>query len=394
MSLLEQGSACLLNVYKRFPAIITHGEGVWLFDENNNRYLDLLSGIAVNALGYNHPKINKALADQASKNLHLCNIFLQEVQVKLAQKLIELTPFSKVFYSNSGTEAIEGLLKLVKKWGTENNKSGLLSFNGSFHGRTLGAVSITGQEKYRKPFYPLLPNATFTDVDDIEAFNNAINEDIAAVFFEGISGEGGVRPVSEQMLTAIKEGREKYGYLIIVDEIQTGVGRSGQFYYFEQFGFVPDAIASAKGLGGGLPLGAFLVNEKLENVFNVGEHGTTYGGNPLACATGLAVVEEVSKPAFLAHVRETGAYFKEKLQILADRFPNTLKQVRGQGLMLGVQVASAEIGNKIWQAAIEDNLIFNLAGGGIVLRFVPPLIIEREHIDLAIEKLENIIQTL
>lgn len=392
MSLVAEAAEFFLNVYKRIPVNIVKGEGVWLYDDTGNQYLDLLAGIAVNALGYNHPKVIQALDKQKTRNLHLSNYFIQDVQLELARKLIQLTPFNKVFFANSGTEAIEGLLKLVKKWGNSNNKNKIISFSGSFHGRSLGAVSITGQDKYNKNFKPLLPNIHIVPFNDIQSFQESISEETCAVFFEGLSGEGGIREISSEMLEAIKKGREKYHYLIVCDEIQTGVGRTGKFYNFEDFNFQPDAMATAKGLGGGLPLAAFLVSEKLSDVFNVGEHGTTYGGNPLACATGLATVNVVSEPSFLKDVTAKGLYFKDELNKLAKSFPNLVRDVRGKGLMIGVEVDQA--GDEIVEMAVRNRLIFNVAGGGTVLRFVPPLIIKKEQIDLAIEILDSIFKKL
>jgi len=392
MSLVSEAEQFFLNVYKRIPVNIVKGQGVWLFDDQGNQYLDLLAGIAVNALGYNHPKVIQALDRQKSRNLHLSNYFIQDVQLDLARKLIELTPFDKVFFANSGTEAIEGLLKLVKKWGNSHNKSKIISFSGSFHGRSMGAVSITGQDKYNKNFKPLLPNIHKVPFNDINSFQEAISEETCAVFFEGLSGEGGIREISSDMLEAIKQGRERYNYLVICDEIQTGVGRTGKFYSYEYFDFQPDAIATAKGLGGGLPLAAFLVSEKLADVFNIGEHGTTYGGNPLACATGLATVNVVSEPSFLKDVAEKGRYFKDKLDKLAGTYPTLVSEVRGRGLMIGVEVNHA--GDEIVDLAVRNKLIFNVAGGGKVLRFVPPLIIRKEQIDLAIEILDSIFKKL
>ncbi len=392
MDIYSEASKYLLNIYKRIPLNITHGDGVWLYSDDGTAYLDMLAGIAVNALGYNHPIIKQSILEQIEKNLHLSNFFVQEIQVALAKKLIQLTPFSKVFFSNSGTEAIEGLLKLVKKWGNEHNKSKIISFSGSFHGRTIGAVSITGQEKYRKNFQPLLPNVEIVPHNDVNAFENSINEDTCAVFYEGISGEGGIKEISQEMINALVTGREKYNFLIVADEIQTGVGRTGTFYNYEHYNFIPDAIASAKGIGGGLPLGAFLIAEKLVNVFNIGEHGTTYGGNPLACATGLATVSFVSDNQFLQDVAAKGNYFKSRLARLFKKYPRHIIDVRGRGLMLGLEIKVPA--NEIMELALKEKLIFNVAGGGTVLRFVPPLIIEKEQIDLAIDILDSIFNKL
>jgi len=384
MKILEEGRKYLIDVYRRFPIDVEKGRGVYLYGKDGTAYLDFLAGIAVNALGYHHPAVIKALKKQMERNLHLSNYFLQDIQVELAKRLIELTPFSKLFFTNSGTEAVEGLLKLIKKWGNEHGKNEIVAFEGSFHGRSLGALSITIQEKYQKNFNPLLPNIRVVPFNDVEAYEKTINKHTLAVFYEGITGEGGVRPVSAAMFDAMKRSRETYGHLLIADEIQTGVGRTGTFYYFEQSGLVPDAIASAKGLGGSLPLGAFLVNRQLENVFTRGEHGTTYGGNPLACAAGLATVEVVSDKNFLLDVQSKGQYFMSKLARIAEAFPDVVTDVRGQGLMLGLEVKSNAY--EIMDEAINHGLIFNVAGGN-TLRFVPPLIIEESELDEGYEKL-------
>ncbi len=390
MSRLPQEEKLFIQVYKRFPATIDHGQGMHLYDDAGRKYLDFLSGIAVNALGYNHPDVTAAVETQLRRNMHLSNYFIQDVQLELADKLLKLTPYSKLFFANSGTEAIEGLIKLSRKWGASRNKKRIIAFEGGFHGRTLGAVSITGQSKYRDSFKPLLPQVDFVPFNDVEAFRKALGDDVAAVFFEGITGEGGIYPVSGEMLQAMDEGRRRYEYLLVADEIQTGVGRTGYFYYAENFPFVPDAMATAKGLGGGLPLAAFLVAEHLEKVFSPGEHGTTYGGNPLACASGLATIKIIAEPSFLKQVRETGAYLMERLRKVAKTFPMLCGEVRGQGLMCGMDVNHH--GAEIMRAAFDRGLIFNIAGGGATLRFLPPLIVEKKHIDEAMETLSHILK--
>jgi len=384
MDILDLEQECFLNVYKRFPLDLEKGKEAYLYDKNGFCYLDFLSGIAVNALGYNHPAIISAINKQMHRNLHLSNYFVQDIQIELAKKLLDLTPFSRLFFTNSGTEAIEGLLKLVKKWAFEKNKNEIIAFEGSFHGRSLGALSITIQEKYQKSFLPLLPNIKIVPFNDAEKLEETISNKTAAIFFEGITGEGGVRPVSEEIFNVLKKGREKYGFLTIMDEIQTGIGRTGKFFYYEHADFIPDAIATAKGLGGGLPLGAFLVGEHLTKIFTKGEHGTTYGGNPLACATGLATVNTVSEELFLKNVERRGNYLKSLLYAIAQDFQDIAVDVRGIGLMVGLEVR--EDAFKIMDEAFKQGLIINIAGGN-TLRFVPPLIVDEQLIDEACEKL-------
>ena len=375
-----------LNVYKRFPFEVEKGNGVYLFDKQGKRYLDFLSGIAVNALGHQHPLIKEAILKQLNRNLHLSNYFVQDIQIELAQRLLQLTEYSGLFLTNSGTEAIEGLLKIAKKWGNLNHKSKIIALTGSFHGRTLGALSITMQEKYQKSFLPLLPDCLAIPANDPAALEQAVDEQTLAVFYEGIMGEGGVRPLDPRFLQTMYALRDKFNFLIFADEIQTGVGRTGFFYYFQKSGLRPDGFATAKGLGGGLPLGAFVVNQKLSHVLNTGEHGTTYGGNPLACASGLAAINLISEESFLNQVKKTGKYFKHQLQKMANEFPEHIIEVRGEGLMLGLEVRE-KAGEMMFSAA-EQGLLFNIAGGN-TLRFVPPLIIENKHVDQAMEKLYN-----
>ncbi len=386
MDIFTRGKKYLIDVYKRFPLDVDRGEGIYLFDKQGKKYLDFLAGIAVNALGYQHPAVNEAILKQLHRNLHLSNYFLQDIQIALAEQLVTISGLSKVFFTNSGTEAIEGLLKLVKKWGNRNRKNEIIAFSGSFHGRSLGALSITMQEKYQKSFEPLLSNIKTVPCNDVQAFESAINDRTLAVFYEGIMGEGGVRPISEELLTAVYRGRERFGYLIITDEIQTGVGRTGTFYYYQKSGFMPDGVATAKGLGGGLPLGAFIVNEELGTILEKGEHGTTYGGNPLACASGLATVKIVSQPKFLRHVTEVGKYLKKRLVTLAEQYPSIILEIRGEGLMLGMEVNQKA--PELMFEACAQGLLFNIAGGN-VLRFVPPLIIDKPAVDEAAEKLRH-----
>ncbi|MEJ2542696.1 MAG: acetylornithine/succinylornithine family transaminase [Calditrichaceae bacterium] len=389
MDILDIEKEYFLNVYKRFPAEIEKGEGAYLFDTKGKRYLDFLSGIAVNSLGYNHPSIISGLQKQIKRNLHLSNYFIQDVQVELAKKILSLTPYSKLFFTNSGTEAIEGLLKLVRKWGKNIDKDEIIAFEGSFHGRTLGSLSITIQEKYQKNFSPLLPKIVTVPFNNPDALKDVISNKTVAIFYEGITGEGGIRSVSKNVYQVMEEGRNRYKYLLIGDEIQTGVGRTGKFYYYEHCPIVPDAIATAKGLGGGLPLGAFLVSNELNNIFNIGEHGTTFGGNPLACTAGLATVKTISEPDFLRNIEKNGKYLKQKLSEICSRFSDIATEVRGQGLMQGLQLAKDA--PKVMIEAFNEGLVLNTAGGN-TLRFLPPLIINESQIDEAYNKLTKTLQ--
>lgn len=387
MDLFAAAESSFFNIYKRFPIDVDKGRGVYLYDKNGHRYLDFLSGIAVNALGYHHPEITEAILTQLDRNLHLSNYFVQDIQVEFAETLLKNAPgFNKLFLTNSGTEAIEGLLKLVKKWSAVNNKNEIIAFEGSFHGRSLGALSLTMQPKYQDAFKPLLPNIVSVPFNNVAAFKAAVNEKTAAIFYEGITGEGGVRPVSEEMFCAFQEARDTFGCLLIADEIQSGVGRTGSFYYFQQTDCMPDGFATAKGVGGGLPLGAFVVGPKLQDGFKRGDHGTTYGGNPLACAAGLAAIRKIGKKTFLENVKNTGTYFRKQLRELQNIYPGQIVEVRGHGLMIGVQVTERAV--DLMDHASENGLIFNIAGG-TTLRFVPPLIVTKSHIDEAMRILQE-----
>ncbi|HES59991.1 MAG: acetylornithine/succinylornithine family transaminase [Calditrichaceae bacterium] len=384
MDILALEKEYFLNVYKRFPAEIEKGEGAYLIDKQGNSYLDFLSGIAVNSLGHKHPSIIASLQKQIERNLHLSNYFVQDIQVDLAKKLLDLTPFSKAFLTNSGTEAIEGLLKLVRKWGNNKGKNEIIAFEGSFHGRSIGSLSITIQDKYQKNFTPLLPNIITVPFNKPDALKNALSKKTAAIFYEGITGEGGIHPVSDDIFSVMAEGRTKYDCLLIADEIQTGVGRTGKFYYYEYCPIIPDAVATAKGLGGGLPLGAFLVSDELTSVFDLGEHGTTFGGNPLACAAGYVVLQIVSDQNFLNNVEKNGLYLKQKLSEICDEFNDVTVERRGKGFMQGLELTKDAA--KVMMEAFKQGLIINTAGDN-TLRFLPPLIIEKTHIDEAYHKL-------
>jgi len=361
MSIFDEEKKWLLQVYSRLPLEIDRGDGVYLYDKNGKKYLDLLSGLGVNALGYNHPYIINAIQQQLTRNLHLSNYFVQDVQVNLAKVLVSLTSLSKVFFTNSGTEAIEGILKLVKKWAIKNNKNAIYSLSGSFHGRTLGALSLTAQQKYQKHFLPLLSNIQFLPFNDINALVENINDQTAAIFLELIKGEGGIVPISESYINKLLELKNKFNFLIVDDEIQAGIGRTSKFYAYEHYDFKPDIIATAKPLGGGLPLGAFIVSEQLRDIFDTGEHGTTFGGNPLACSAGLATIHFISNSDFLTKVELISKKFINMLFELKTEFGDYIKDIRGQGLMLGMEINDKA--KQFLKEAIKCELILNVTSG-------------------------------
>lgn len=389
MSWIETASSVFLPVFKRLPIEVERGEGIYLFDRSGKRYMDFLSGIGVNALGYAHPAVLRAIEHQVQRNLHLSNYFVQDVQIELAQRLIRHSGMSRLFFTNSGTEAIEGALKIVKKWANQQEKSEIVCFEGAFHGRTIGALSVTAQEKYQKNFQPLLPGIRHVPYNDPEALRQVITSGTAAVILEFVQGEGGVVPATPEFVQTLAELRQTFGFLIIADEIQAGIGRTGYFFSYEHYEIRPDIVTSAKALGGGLPLGAFLVVEPLVNVLVRGEHGTTFGGNPVSCAAGIAVIDELMENGLLTHVQSVGQYFERKLSALQQEFPEKIQQVRGRGLMQALVIT--EEGYPYVLKGIEKGLIFNATANN-VLRFLPPLIVTEPEIDQAVEIIRELFQ--
>jgi len=394
--IIESESKYLVQTYKRAPFVIERGEGVYLYDTEGRRYLDCMAGIAVNALGYGDPEIMAAIDDQKHKLMHVCNLFHTEPHVELARSLVERSFADRVFFCNSGTEAMEAALKFARKWARENasaeargaGKTEFVTFTGSFHGRTLGALSLTAQEKYQAPFRPLIPGVTVAGFNDLASAEAAINERTCAVVVEPIQGEGGVHPASPEFLQGLRQLCDQHHALLIFDEVQCGMGRTGTLWAHEYYGVKPDIMALAKALGGGLPIGATLVTEAVAQVMHPGDHGSTFAANPLICRVAQVVLERVSRPEFLAAVREKGAYLMERLTALAS--PH-VRQVRGRGLMVGVELdVPAET---VIQAGYKRGLLM-ISGGEKVLRLVPPLVIEPEHLDQLVEALGQILAEL
>ena len=389
MSWIEMADRYFLPVFKRLPVEVDRGEGVYLIDRSGKRYLDFLSGIGVNALGYSHPAVLQAMEKQMHRNLHLSNYFVQDVQIELAERLIRYSGMARLFFTNSGTEAVEGALKIVKKWANQHGKSEIICFEGAFHGRTIGALSVTAQEKYQKSFQPLLPGIQHIPYNNVEKLRESVTEKTAAVVLEFVQGEGGVVPATPEFVAELASLREKFHFLIIADEIQAGIGRTGYFFSYEHYGIRPDIVTSAKALGGGMPLGAFLVTEPLVNVLVRGEHGTTFGGNPVSCAAGIAVVDELMENGLLDHVKEVGEYFSAQLRELQKKYPEKIKEVRGRGLMQAMVIN--EEGYPYVLKGIENGLIFNATATN-VLRFLPPLIVTKAEIDTAVEVLSTVLK--
>lgn len=376
-NLFEREKKVFLPTYNRIPLDISYGEGVYLIDKKGDRYLDLFSGLAVNALGYAHPKIVKAVSEQIAKFAHLSNYFITDVQIEFAEKLLKASKMAGVFLANSGTEAIEGTIKLIRaKVGPDKT---IFSMDNSFHGRTYGALSITNREKYRKGFEPLLPNTSYIEFNDLNDLISKVNENTGAIITEFIQGEGGINELSKEFIDELFRLKKKYNFIFVADAIQDGVGRSGKAFVHEFFGIMPDIIVTAKAIGGGLPLGAIITNEEMRNVISYGQHGTTFGGNPVSCAAGKVVLEEIFENGLLESLAELGIYFKEKLNELKNLFPDDIKEVRGRGFMIGVEMFYEA--NEIVKNIREKKVLVNCTNNTVV-RILPPFISGKKEIDL------------
>ena len=382
--MIETGEKYIMHTYGRFPVVLDHGEGVYLYDENGKKYLDMYAGIAVNALGYNHPKLTETLQEQVKKMLHVSNYYYTKELVGAAKLIVENSIFDKVFFCNSGAEANEAALKLAKKYGKlkNENKNQIIAMKKSFHGRTHGALALTIQEKYQKSFMPLVPNIQAAEYNNIESVKALMSENTCAVILEVIQGEGGIIPAEKAFLQEVEALCKANDALLIVDEVQTGIGRTGTLFAFEQYGIKPDVVSMAKGLGGGVPIGAMACTAKAD-VLVPGDHASTFGGNPLVTAATQVVLTELTQNGLLDHVKEVGAYLKEQLLALKDE---CVKDVRGIGLMQGIELTIPIL--DVEKKCIENGML--IVGAGVnVIRFVPPLIVEKAHIDEAISILRK-----
>jgi acetylornithine/N-succinyldiaminopimelate aminotransferase len=385
---MSAGPAPILPVYAPPEQVFVRGEGVWLEAKDGRRYLDFIAGIAVNALGHAHPKLVKALQDQAENLWHLSNMFRVEGQEELARRYTQSSFADYVFFTNSGTEAIEGALKTARKYHSANGQPeriDIIGFQGSFHGRSYAAINASGNPGYLEGFGPRLPGFIQVPFADHDALTAAIGPTTAAVILEPVQGEGGVRAVPDQCLRGLRELADKEGFLIIFDEVQCGAARTGKMWAHEWAGVAPDIMAVAKGVGGGFPMGAFLVSEKAAKGMTRGVHGTTFGGNPLAMAVGLACFEELSKPEFLDQVNAMANHFGQALEGLKDRYPGLVLEVRGKGLLRGLKLS---VDPKPVQGLARDKGLLVGVAGDNVLRFAPPLVIEPDHVSQAIAILD------
>jgi acetylornithine aminotransferase/acetylornithine/N-succinyldiaminopimelate aminotransferase len=389
-------SKLLLQTYERNPYLFVSGQGVYLRDENGHDYLDLLSGIGVSALGYAHPAVEEAIARQSKRLIHTSNLFFHEHTVPLAERLTEISGLDRVFLCNSGTEAWEAALKLARAHAKlfreqqgKNIGSKFLALSHSFHGRTMGSVATTHKERYREPFAPVMPCVdfvAFNDVDDLRAkFSNAI----CAICIEPIQGEGGINPISQEFFATARELCDSTGALLLADEIQSGLGRTGKWFAYQHYNILPDVTTIAKPIANGIPMGAMLCTNSAALAITPGMHGTTFGGGPLACAVAIAVIDTIKKENILEHIQNTGKYFHDKLSKLAARH-DSIVDVRGIGLMLGLELNSADLAKQIAAQLMARRIIVNRTSE-TVLRFLPPFILERKHIDIAIQALDETI---
>ena len=374
----------VMETYKRMNIAPTGGKGSWLFDEKGGRYLDFIAGIATNSLGHGHPALVEALQEQAGKLIHCSNLYQMPLQDEVAGMLCEATDFDKVFFCNSGTEAVEAAIKLTRKHAYKNYGEGkheILTFTKSFHGRTYGGLSATAQTSLHEGFGPMPTGFAYAPFGDLDAAKKMVGPQTAAVLVEPVQGEGGVNPAPEGFLQGLRELCDEHGALLVFDEVQTGAGRTGHLYAYQGVGVVPDALTSAKGLGGGVPVGALLVKEECA-ALGYGDHGSTFGGNPLAMAAVRAVLGVVSDEAFLEEVRFKGRVLKNALEVLAEKVPGA--EVRGSGLLIGFDFGDPELAREVFEGCLQDGLLVNLVGG-TTIRLAPPLTVTRSEVRTALD---------
>ena len=395
MSMNEQmnhAEESILHTYNRFPVMFDHGEGCYLYDTEGKKYLDFAAGIAVNALGYHYPGYDDALKSQIDKLTHISNLYYNEPMSEAGEKLIKASGLSKAFFTNSGTEAIEGALKAARKYsytkyGKEAGRFEIIAMNHSFHGRSMGALSVTGTEHYREPFEPLIGGVKFADFNDLESVKAQITDKTCAVITEVVQGEGGIYPAQKEFLEGLRALCDEKDIILIFDEIQCGMGRTGYYFAWQSYGVQPDVMTCAKALGCGVPVGAFVLGEKAAAASLVpGDHGTTYGGNPFVCAAVSKVFDIFEQDNILAHVQELTPYLEEKPDALVDKCPIVAAR-RGKGFMQGLVIEGTTVGSVVTKALANGLLV--ISAGSDVLRLVPPLVITKEHIDEMIEKLEK-----
>lgn len=379
-----------MPVFARYNIVLDHGDGPYLYDTNGKKYIDYLAGIAVNVVGHNYKPLVDAISRQAAKMIHCSNLYYTEVQVEAAEKLKKLSDMDKVFFGNSGAEANEGAIKLARKYATDIDpeKIQIISALHSFHGRTIATLTATGQDHYHHGFGPLPEGFDYVPFNDIEALEAKMSDKTCAVMLEAIQGEGGVHVPDEDYLPKVRALCDKYNAVLIFDEVQCGMGRTGTFFGCQQFGVKPDIVTLAKGLAGGVPIGAFLATDKVASAFHPGDHGSTFGGNPLACAAACVVLDALTKDNLMKNAVEVGAYLKEKFNAYKEKYPTLIKDVRGRGLILGMELSRP--GREIANECLDYGAIINCTAGN-VLRFVPPLNITKTHVDELIAILDKVL---
>jgi acetylornithine/N-succinyldiaminopimelate aminotransferase len=387
----DEANRYIMNTYNRYPVVLRKGRGMKVWSSDGKEYIDFVGGVAVNILGHCHPRVVIAIQKQAQRLIHVSNYYYIEPQIKLAKLLVEHSFADKVFFCNSGAEAVEAAIKLARKYAKErvNPKSfEIITAVNSFHGRTLAAVTATGQEKFQKGFEPLMPGFKHVPFNDIKALAKAVTEKTCAVMLEPIQGEGGVRVPEQDYLKEVRELCNERNLLMILDEVQTGMGRTGKLFAYEHFGIRPDIMTVAKGLGGGVPIGAALATNKVASAFQPGNHASTFGGNPLVCAAGAATIETLLEDGFiLDQCNRMSKHFMEKLGQLKTAFPELVKDIRGKGLLLGMELATEA--EPVVKACLDKGILINCTVGN-VLRFIPPLIVQRRDVDQLVDALHGI----
>jgi len=388
--MIQKAENAILHTYNRFQVVFDKGEGVYLYDTDGKQYLDFASGIGVQSLGYGNEEYKQALKDQIDKLTHISNLYYSNPMAEAAEKVVKASGMSRVFFTNSGTEAIEGAIKAVRKYawlkdGKHDHE--IIAMNHSFHGRSMGALSVTGNPKYQEAFKPMIGNVKFADFNDLESVKALVNEKTCAIMMETIQGEGGIYPATEEFLKGVRKICDENDILLVLDEIQCGMGRSGYLFAWQEYGVMPDIMTCAKALGCGVPVGAFVLNEKTAlGTLAPGDHGTTYGGNPFVCAAVSKVLDIFEKDKIVEHVKEVSVYLERRLDELVREY-DFLETRRGKGLMQGLVVSERPVG-EIVQKALENGLVV-ISAGSNVLRMLPPLVIEKEHVDEMIEKLKK-----
>ena len=385
---MEEAESSILHTYNRFPVVFERGEGVHLFDSEGSKYLDFAAGIAVNSLGYHYPGYDEALKEQIDKLTHISNLYYNEPIIEAGAKLVNASRMDKAFFTNSGTEAIEGAVKLAKKYYyVKNGKADaeIIAMQHSFHGRSMGALAVTGNKHYQEAFGPMIPGIKFAQYNDLDSVKELVNDKTCAIIFETVQGEGGIYPATKEFIEGVRKLCDEKGILLILDEIQCGMGRTGSMFAFQQYGVKPDILTVAKALGCGVPVGAFAATEEVAKALVPGDHGTTYGGNPLACAAATKVFELFEKQHVLDNVKEVSAYFEEKLDELVETIDVVVER-RGMGLMQGLELS---VNPKDVIAKALDNGLILFSAGTNVIRFVPPLVITKADVDECIAKLKK-----